>query len=168
VTVDKDKDTLTINLTNVSVVDQIRFPGGTGNNLGTAGVPATVSFNATYKKVKDTHRHVRPATNDPLSPFNWAGDVWTATNSGSFTLAYNDGSFSAQGTFSSTGPDGTAVNFGEIGAERNGSFVGSEDLDSKAAAGQLVSPSVQSATQPARSPMFKGRVPVKYLVGSPQ
>ena len=94
-------DTLTISLTNASVVDQFLFPGGAGNNLGTAGVPATVSFNITYTK-SGMPRHVRPISDDPLSPFNWAGEMWEATNSGTFSLTYNDGSFSAQGSHKRT------------------------------------------------------------------
>lgn len=87
-------------------------------------MPATVSFDVTYAK-EGQPRHVRPASPDPLSPFNWAGKMWMAKNSGTFSVAYNDGSFSAQGSFSSAG-------FGEMGTERNGSFVEHEmDADGK-------------------------------------
>ena len=90
-------DTLTISLTNVSVLDQFQFPGGAGGNLGAAGVPAIVSFNITYTK-SGSPRHVQPASADPLSPFHWAGEMWEATNSGTFSVAYNNGSgFSASG-----------------------------------------------------------------------
>jgi hypothetical protein len=159
-------DTLTISLTNASVVDQFLFPGGAGNNLGTAGVPATVSFNITYTK-SGMPRHVRPISDDPLSPFNWAGEMWEATNSGTFSLTYNDGSFSAQGSFSSAG------NFGEMGMERNGAFVRDETDDK---VGSALLPSVQpkptssvalstaSAALATNSPKFKGRVPIKSLV----
>jgi hypothetical protein len=158
-------DTLTISLTNVSVVDQFQFPGGTGNNLGIAGVPATVSFDITYTK-SGMPRHVRPTSADPLSPFNWAGEMWAATNSGTFSLTYNDASFSAQGSFSSSG------NFGEMGTERNGSFV-RDEMDEE---GPMLQPFVQnqtsstraqrteSAGQATNSPKFKGRVPVKLLI----
>jgi hypothetical protein len=161
-------DTLTISLTNASVVDQFQFPGGAGNNLGTAGVPATVSFDITYTK-SGMPRHVRPTSTDPLSPFNWAGKMWSATNSGTFSLAYNDGSFSAQGSFSSSG------NFGEMGTERNGSFV-REERDEQDAAEPVLFPYVhnqtnsiaaqwpESAGQATNSPKFKGRVPVKLLI----
>jgi hypothetical protein len=97
-------------------VDQFQFPGGAGGNLGIAGVPATLSFDITYSK-SGASRHVAPTSTDPLSPFNWEGEMWEAMNSGTFSLAYNDGTFSAQGSFDSAG------NFGEIGFERNGSFV---------------------------------------------
>ena len=98
-----------------------------------------------------------------------------ATNSGNFSLAYKDGRFSAQGSFSSQG------NFGEIGREKNGSFVRHEDQDegdqgeneqaaaalqlggrtsTNAAGGQLSA----SAAPSAKSPKFKGRVPVEAFV----
>jgi hypothetical protein len=169
------KDTVSISLKNVAVVDQTTFPNPGGVNLGNSGVPATLSFNITYQK-SGSERHVRPISKDPLSPFNWAGEVSDATNSGWFKLAYNDHSFSAHGTFSSQGPNGTASNFGEIGRERNGSFVSREDEDEgeqAAAALQLagqastreagVQPSA-SATPSANSPKFKGKVPVEAFV----
>jgi len=164
------EDTLTISLKNVSVVDQFQFPGGAGNNLGTAGVPATVSFDITYSK-EGSPRHVRPTSSDPLSPLNWAGKMWMATNSGTFSLAYNDGSFSAQGNFSSSG------NFGEIGTERNGSLLQEDDELDKPDTEAL--PPVQhqnsstDATQNETSklaqnaPKLKGRIPVKALVHEP-
>jgi len=112
--VETSGDTLTVHLKNVSLMDQFFFPDGPGK------VPATVSFDITFTK-SGRPRRVRPTSSDPLSPFNWAGTMWTATNSGTFSMAYNDGSFSAQGSFSSAG------NFGEMGTERNGSFVEHED-----------------------------------------
>jgi hypothetical protein len=157
-------DTLTISLTNASVVDQIQFPGGTGNNLGIAGAPATVSFNITYAK-SGTPRQVRPTSRDRLSPFAWAGEMWTATNSGTFSLAYNDGTFSAQGSFSSSG------NFGEMGTERNGSFAEREARAAKSApllaqnlANLAGSQWDANAEEAANSPKFKGRLPVRALI----
>lgn len=120
VKISPDGETLTIHLENVPVVDQGSFPAGTGTT------PATVSFDVTYTK-SGAPRHVRPISRDPLSPFNWAGEMWTATNSGTFSVAYNDKSFSAQGTFSSDFLP--AGNFGEMGTERNGSFVEREDAE---------------------------------------
>jgi hypothetical protein len=158
---------LTITLTNVAVVDQFKFPGGAGNNLGIAGVPATVSFKVTYQKSGEP-RIVRPTSDDPLSPFNWAGKMSMATNSGTFSVSYNDGSFAAQGSFSS----GTS-NFGEMGTERNGSFVEHEDRDEagKVAGGRALP---RSATQPTSlaatqstadvPPKLRGRVPPQYLI----
>ena len=123
VKISPDGETLTIHLENVPVVDQGSFPAGTGTT------PATVSFDITYTK-SGAPRHVRPTSRDPLSPFNWAGEMWTATNSGTFSVAYNDKSFSAQGTFSSDFLP--AGNFGEMGTERNGSFVEREDAENDA------------------------------------
>lgn len=151
-------DSLTINLQNVAVVDQFQFPGGTGN------VPVTLSYVATYTK-SGMPRHVRPTSHDPLSPFNWAGKMWTATNSGTFSVAYNDGGFSAQGGFSSSG------NFGEMGTERNGSFVGDDDdvkeaellpLEQGQTSTEITQVSGNENAEARRNlPLLKGRVPVK-------
>jgi hypothetical protein len=163
-------DTLTISLDNVSVVDQFTFPYGAGNNLGFAGMPAKLSFSITYTKT-GSPRHVHPTSADPLSPFNWGGEMWMATNSGTFSLNYADGSFSAQGSFDSAG------NFGEMGTERNGLFV-LDELEKVGAALPLfaqpnpalstvvptASPAQTNATQASNSPRFKGRVPVESLV----
>ena len=107
-------DSLTIHFKDLLNVDQLQFPGGTGT------APVKVTFEATYTKTGSA-RSVRPTSRDPLSPFNWAGKMWTATNAGTFSLSYTDGSFSASGSFSSSG------NFGEMGTERNGSFVTDDD-----------------------------------------
>ena len=123
VKISPDGETLTIHLENVPVVDQGSFPAGTGTN------PATASFEITYTK-SGAPRHVHPTSDDPLSPFTWAGEMWTATNSGTFSVAYNDKSFSAQGSFSSDFLP--AGNFGEMGTERNGLFVEREDSENDA------------------------------------
>ena len=90
---------------------------------------------------------------------NWGGEMWDATNSGTFSLAYKDGSFSASGSFSSQG------NFGEMGTERNGVFV---DRDEKNASGvqnsssdAQVSQISQGAKQSVKTVLLKGHVPVK-------
>jgi hypothetical protein len=167
--VETDNDTLTISLRNVAIVDQFTFPNAGGINLGNSGIPATLTFNATYKKM-GTPRSVRPTSADPLSPLNWAGEMWMATNSGSFSVTYDDGSFSAQGTFSSAG------NFGEMGTERNGSFVRRQDREDAVGAaaalplaaqdptGSQASAWTNTAALPANVPKFKGKVPVEYLV----
>lgn len=173
------KDTLTISLTNALVVDQFRFPNGAGNNLGIAGVPATLTLNITYTK-SGSPREVVPTSSDALSPFNWEGQMWAATNSGTFSLSYQDGSFSAQGSFDSAG------NFGEMGTERNGSFVEREDAAPGLASNALGTPQLAgqpgwsatgqnqnggAATQntvraepPASGPKFKGRMPISELI----
>lgn len=128
VKISDEGNTLTLHLANVPVVDQGFFPGGTGT------APATVSFDIVYKKVEGTRRTVRPSTRDRLSPFNWAGKMWRATNSGTFSVSYNDKTFSATGSFmtDTTNPDTTG--FGEMGLERNGSFVKDEDFKAADAA----------------------------------
>ena len=169
VTIDDDTDTVRISLNNVAVIDQLRFPNPGNLNLGNSGAPVTLSFNATYQK-SGRARHVRPTSRDPLSPFNWAGEMSDATNSGNFSLAYKDGSFSAQGSFSSQG------NFGEIGRERNGSFVRHEDQDQgeqdaaalqlagQASAGVAAGEPSANATPAANSPKFRGKVPMEAFV----
>jgi hypothetical protein len=166
-------DSVTITVRNVAVVDQLTFPNtapdGAIVNLGNSGAPATVSFKITYQK-SGRARHVRPISSDLLNPFNWAGEMWDATNSGTFSVAYTDGSFSAHGKFSSQG------NFGEIGTERNGFEVRDEDQDEgeQAAAAQQsegqastheagAQPSA-SAKPAANAPKFRGKVPVEAFV----
>ena len=172
-------DTVTISLKNASLVDQFSFPGGAGNNLGIAGVPATLSFDITYSK-SGASRHVSPTSTDPLSPFNWEGEMWDATNSGTFSLAYNDGTFSAHGSFDSAG------NFGEIGFERNGSFVEDESGAAGLAAhvsgaaklpaipalpypaqnqpNVALAQNVQGAQQLPSGPKFRGKIPIRELI----
>lgn len=129
---------------------------------------ARTSFDITYTKKPGTARRVSPVTDDPLSPLNWAGKMWDATNSGSFSLAYDDGTFSASGTFSSSG------NFGEMGTERNGFFVHHEepgDNDDVEAGEQALPLSRQPANmtqsaatatnKPVKFALLKGRVPVR-------
>jgi len=166
--VTRTEDTLTISLTNVTVVDQISFPGNLV--LGSTGAPATLSLSMTFQK-SGQPRHVRPTSKDPLSPFTWAGEMWDATYTGTFSVAYNDGKFSAHGSFGST------QIFAEMGKERNGSFVrredqeeGEQDANKQAAAAATLSASVAgsqlsaSANQSANSPKWRGKVPVEYLV----
>ena len=164
----KTRDTLTISLTNVAVVDQISFPGNIF--LGSTGSPAKLSLNMTFEK-SGQPRHVRPTSKDPLSPFTWTGEMSDATYTGTFSVAYNDHTFSAKGSFGST------QIFAEMGTERNGSFVRHEDQEDedqqdgqKAAAAASLPNSVTvgqlsaSATLPANSPKWRGKVPVEYLV----
>jgi len=167
-------------LENVPVVDAFAFPPPVPNNFAPDEVNispyelirARASFEITYTKTQGTARHIRPATDDPLSPVNWAGKMWDATNSGSFSVAYDDGTFSASGTFDSSG------NFGEMGKERNGFFVRrdeEEDDGYAEAEAQQSQSSLLSLTpiqvsqlaangiakQPVQVVLLKGRVPVK-------
>ena len=105
-------NTLTINVENVAVTDNLYFFGP-----GTA--PATLSFSITYT-ASGAPREIE-ARSDPLGPFRWDGSMTPATNSGTFSVAYTDGSFTASGSFSSSGL------FGEMGTERNGSYVQDEN-----------------------------------------
>ena len=171
-----DGNTLTIHLENVPVVDAFSFPPPVPNNFAADEVNispyqlvrARTSFDITYTKTPGTARQIAPATDDPLSPLNWAGKMWDATNSGSFSVAYDDGTFAASGTFGSSG------NFGEMGTERNGFFVHHEEQDEEVAAGeqplslppQPANMNQLAATTNIKNPekfaLLKGRVPVKF------
>jgi hypothetical protein len=177
VQISSDGNTLTIHLENVPVVDAFTFPPPVPNNYAPDEanispyqlIRARTSFDITYTKIKGTARHIRPATDDPLSPLNWAGKMWDTTNSGSFSVAYDDGTFSAAGTFDSSG------NFGEMGTERNGFFVHHEEGDDNnnveagaqslplplqtAPMGQLAATDITK--KQAKFVLLKGRVPVK-------
>ena len=177
VQISQDGNTLTIHLENVPVVDAFTFPPPVPNNIAPDEVNispyelirARASFDITYAKKNGTLRRIRPATDDPLSPLNWAGKMWDATNSGSFSVAYDDGTFSASGTFNSSG------NFGEMGTERNGFFVhhdeGDDNDDAEAGAQSLSVPlhaipmsqlaATASSQKPVKIVLLKGRVPVK-------
>ena len=176
VQISPDGNTLTIHLENVPVVDAFSFPPPVPNNFAADEVDispyelirARTSFDIIYTKKLDTARRIRPSTDDPLSPLNWAGKMWDATNSGSFSVAYDDGTFSASGTFASSG------NFGEMGTERNGFFVHhdeGEDDDVEAGAQSLSVPlhtipinplaTTGISQKPVRLVLLKGRVPVK-------
>jgi len=122
-------------------------------------IPARVSFDITYTK-SGVPRQIRPESRDPLSPLNWGGEMWDATNSGTFSLAYKDGSFSASGNFSSQG------NFGEMGTEHNGVFVDRDELNASnagpAASATARVNQTSQATKPAgKTVLLKGHVPVK-------
>jgi hypothetical protein len=112
-------DTATIRLHNVPEIDTFTFfdplpPSG--------NVPSVMSFEQTYTRT-GSPRQVRPTSTDPTSAFNWAGKMWMATGSCTFSLAHNDGGFSAHGSGT------TAGNFGEMGFERNGVFLNHEEGD---------------------------------------
>jgi hypothetical protein len=177
VLISPDGNTLTIHLEKVPVVDAFSFPPPVPSNIVPDEVNispyqlirARTSFDITYTKSPGTARRIRPSTDDPLSPLNWAGKMWDATNSGSFSVAYDDGTFSASGTFDSSG------NFGEMGTERNGFFVHHEeqgDNDDLEAGEQPLSLPLQPANmslsaatantnKPVSFALLKGRVPVK-------
>lgn len=178
VQISPDGDTLTIHLENVPVGDAFTFPPPVPSNFASDEVDvspyqlirARASFDITYTKTAGTKRRIQPATDDPLSPLNWGGKMWDATNSGSFSVAYDDGTFSASGTFGSSG------NFGEMGTERNGFFVQHEvqgdNDDVEAEEQQPLSLPLQPANmsqltattitnKPVKFALLKGRVPIK-------
>jgi len=132
-------NTLTIHVANLAIEDEIAF-------LGTIRIPSTLSFDITYTK-SGKPRKIEPTSQDPLGAFHWAGRMWMATNSGTFSVSRDDGSFSATGSFSSSGM------FGEMGTEKNGIFVGEDDQGENESAHEAAEPahSVQSS-EPATLP----------------
>jgi hypothetical protein len=175
VQISPDDNTLTIHLENVPIVDAFSFPPPVPYNIAPDEVNispyqlvrARTSFDITYTKTPGTARLIRPSTDDSLSPLNWAGKMWDATNAGSFSVAYDDGTFSASGSFASSG------NFGEMGTEGNGFFVHLEEQDDNVQAGQQalsVPPQPANLNQlaataniknPMKFALLKGRIPVK-------
>jgi hypothetical protein len=166
------EDTLTVHLEDVPTVDAFTFPPPLApapeNGISPVTlIPAKVSFDVTYTKA-GMPRLIHPVSHDPLSPVNWAGKMWMATNSGTFSLTYKDGTFSASGTFDS------GTNFGEMGTERNGLFATREveddnhDGEEGASSSSLPLTPTQTtqlaasgAKQAVKLVLLKGRVPVK-------
>ena len=160
-------DTLTIHLVDVPVVDAFSFPPPAQAVPGISPiqlVPAKLTFDIVYTKAGN-RRQVRQGSQDPLSPFNWAGTMWDATNSGTFSLTYDDGSFSASGSFQSNG------NFGQMGFEKNGVFLTQDDnnTDTEAQLNSMPNANVPQigakvassiSNQTPRTVLLKGRVPV--------
>jgi hypothetical protein len=157
-------DTLTIHLVDVPVVDAFSFPPPLPpppeNGISPVTlIPSRLSFDITYTK-SGSPRAIRPETRDPLSPLNWGGEMWDASNSGNFSLAYKDGSFSASGSFSSQG------NFGEMGTEHNGVFVDRDELNASnagpgASSSAPVNTTSQGAGKAGKTVLLKGHVPVR-------
>ena len=163
-------NTLTIHLVDVPTLDAFSFPPPLQEVPGISPfnlIPAKVSFDIVYTKTGNP-RTIRRASHDPLSPLNWAGKMWDATNSGTFSLTYDDGTFLASGSFESAG------NFGEMGTERNGIFVNQAESSNGhvEAQGNPLSSSVKSslmnqtatnagAKQSDKFVLLKGRVSVE-------
>ena len=108
-----DNGTAVLKIRNLLEFDrfQIMGPGNEAMHL---------SFETTYRKLPGKPTRVVPLTNDPLSPYNWAGNIWEATAKGKFSATYDDGSFSVTGTMDSAlATEGTP---GHMGRERNGVF----------------------------------------------
>ena len=104
--VEIEDDAVELNVDNLSVVDDFVFLGGGAN-------PSKVSLHLRWKADGQT-RHVREGSEDPTSPFNWAGELRLAAATGSLSGSNSLG-FSFHGRVSSF--------FGETGTERNGFFV---------------------------------------------
>ena len=171
------EDTLHIHLDNVPTVDAFSFPPPPQAVPGISPfrlIPAKVSFDITYTKKVDPKtgetlepRRIRPGSHDPLSPLNWAGKMWDATNSGTFSVIYDDKSFSASGTFDSAG------NFGEMGTERNGVFVNHKEddeqdgdtgslpsVENQVSHAQVAHTMANALAKPRKTVLLKGRVPI--------
>ena len=92
--------------------------------FGPGNVPVHLTFETTYTKVPGSPAIIVPLTHDPLSPFNWAGEMWNATAKGTFSIRYVDGTFSVAGSMDSAmaaeAIQGGAR--GHMGHERNGVF----------------------------------------------
>lgn len=158
-------NTLTIHLVDVPEVDAITFPPPPQDVPGISPInliPVKLSFDITYTK-SGAPRRIRPTSRDRLSPFGWAGEMWDATNSGTFSVVYDDGSFQASGSFSSSGPSGTDRNFGEMGTERNGLFLDHEgdDVQVGSQAGMSRRNANSNAKPSPNTAWLKGQVPVK-------
>jgi hypothetical protein len=106
---------VTINVSELPLVDRFQF-------LGPGNVPVHLSFQITYSRTQGP-RIIYPQTNDPLSQFNWAGTVWDAAATGSFSFRYDDGTYSARGNTDSALPTHQLEQYGTMGNERNGFFV---------------------------------------------
>jgi hypothetical protein len=105
-------NTAVLNVSNLLEFDRFQL-------FGPGNVATHLSFNTTYVK-SGAPTHVVPLTHDPLSPFNWAGEIWNATAKGTFSARYDDGSFSVTGTMDSAlMVEGSP---GHMGNERNGVF----------------------------------------------
>lgn len=94
--------------------------------FGPGNVPAHLSLETRYAKAPGGPAIIVPLTDDPLSPFNWAGVMWNASAKGTFSIQYDDGTFSVTGTMDSAlaaeAIQGGAQ--GHMGRERNGVFAG--------------------------------------------
>jgi len=95
----------------ISVIDSFQI-------FGPNQVPATVSFDITWRATGNVH-HLVPGSIDPTDPSNFAGDLYQATATGSFSGFETNFRFSSDPGATSDGV------FAEMGTERNGSFLDS-------------------------------------------
>ena len=88
--------------------------------MGPGNQAAHLTLHTTYRQQPGRPTIITPLTDDPLSPNNWAGTIFTADARGTFSVRYDDGTFSVTGTIDSTlATEGTP---GHTGHERNGVF----------------------------------------------
>jgi hypothetical protein len=118
--VGEDNRTAVLKIDNLLEFDrfQIMGPGNEAMHL---------SFDTTYQMLPGKPTKVVPLSNDPMSPYNWAGLIWQATAKGTFSAGYDDGTFSVTGTMDSA--LATEITPGHMGHERNGLFVRWKDED---------------------------------------
>jgi hypothetical protein len=107
--------TVSVTVHNLPEIDQHAFFDPTPPF---GAVPSVASFTMSFTR-SGAPRLVQPTTSDPNSATNWAGVMWTATGSSTFSVAYTDGTFA----FHATGPTNSAGQFGEMGYEQNGVFL---------------------------------------------
>lgn len=91
-----------------------------------------LTLETTYQKKPGKPTRVVPLTNDPTSPYNWAGTIWEATAKATFSATYEDGTFSVKGTMDSAlATEGTPGKLGHMGRERNGVFIRAAHRDER-------------------------------------
>ncbi len=144
-----DDGTAVLRIDNLLEFDrfQVMGPGNEATHL---------SLVTTYRKLPGKPTRVVPLTNDPTSPYNWAGTIWEGTAKGTFSAAYDDGTFSVTGTMdSAVATEGTP---GHIGHERNGVFARPRHRDADSS--RLIG---DASWMPPRLALFAGRTSRKEL-----
>ena len=90
-----------------------------------------LNFDTTYRRLPGAPTIVVPLSDDPMSAYNWAGTIWTATAKGTFSARYDDGTFSVKGTMDSASASPLlpwqGLSQGHMGHERNGVFLHREE-----------------------------------------
>ena len=127
--------------------------------MGPGNVPMHITFDTTYQQQPGPPHIVVPSTNDPLSPFNWAGTIFTAAAHGTFSAVYDDGTFSVTGTMDSTLAPFEGTTLGHMGHERNGVFaLGGQQGASPSRMAPHASRAVASSTRRKKSQLLLGGV----------
>ncbi len=116
--VSDDGRSASIQVTNLLEFDRFQF-------LGPGSVKMHLTFHIDYTRDPGKPTWIKPTSTDPLSAFNWAGVMWNAKATGTFSAAYDDGKFSVSGTTDSASTQhtvGIVLPFGHMGVEANGRF----------------------------------------------